>query len=333
VPAGIPVALSELTSIRVGGVPAEILEPKTRDDLVEEVLNLWRSGDDWLILGGGSNVVIADEVPDLHVVHVSNKGIERLGDGHVRVQAGENWDDLVAYACELGWAGIESLSGIPGTVGAAPVQNIGAYGQDVASVITRVEFLDYETHEVVLLENKDLGFGYRDSIFKRGRLGLITWVEFQFATDLPAGSTALMKQRRDEVLGLRASKGMLLSDTDPDSVSCGSFFMNPIVSDKVARTLPLDAPKFENEADDGLTVKLSAAWLIENAGIAKGFSIAGSKAAISSKHALAITNRGGASAEEIVQLASYVQNAVSNRFAINLVPEPTFIGDVTPTAL
>jgi UDP-N-acetylmuramate dehydrogenase len=318
--------LSELTTIGVGGVPAELIECRSCDDLIENALAVWRTGEDWLILGGGSNLVVADEVPELHVIRVANKGIEKLGDGHVRVQAGENWDALVELAVNSGWGGIESLSGIPGTVGAAPVQNIGAYGQEVSNVITRLEFLDYKTRETVILSKDELQFGYRDSIFKRGRIGLITWVEFQFATDLPAGSTALMKQRREEVLEQRAAKGMVLNAADPDTRSCGSFFMNPTVPDRIARTLPFEAPRWESEADDGLTVKLSAAWLIENAGIPKGFQIAGSGAAISSKHCLAITNRGGATAMDVLQLKTFVQERVAARWAIQLVPEPNLIG-------
>ena len=318
--------LSELTTIGVGGVPAELIECRSRDDLIENALAVWRTGEDWLILGGGSNLVVADEVPELHVIRVANKGIEKLGDGHVRVQAGENWDALVELAVNSGWGGIESLSGIPGTVGAAPVQNIGAYGQEVSNVISRLEFLDYKTRETVILSKDELQFGYRDSIFKRGRIGLITWVEFQFATDLPSGSTALMKQRREEVLEQRAGKGMVLNPADPDTRSCGSFFMNPIVPDRIARTLPFEAPRWESEADDGLTVKLSAAWLIENAGIPKGFQIAGSGAAISSKHCLAITNRGGATALDVLQLKTFVQERVAARWAIQLVPEPNLIG-------
>jgi UDP-N-acetylmuramate dehydrogenase len=318
--------LSELTTIGVGGVPAELIECHSRDDLIENALAVWRTGEDWLILGGGSNLVVADEVPELHVIRVANKGIEKLGDGHVRVQAGENWDALVELAVNSGWGGIESLSGIPGTVGAAPVQNIGAYGQEVSNVISRLEFLDYKTRETVILSNDELQFGYRDSIFKRGRIGLITWVEFQFATDLPAGSAALMQQRRQEVLEQRAGKGMVLNPADPDTRSCGSFFMNPIVPDRIARTLPFEAPRWESEADDGLTVKLSAAWLIENAGIPKGFQIAGSGAAISSKHCLAITNRGGATAMDVLQLKTFVQERVAARWAIQLVPEPNLIG-------
>ena len=340
--------LSELTTMRVGGTPAEIYVAKTRDDLVEHTLNVWRSGEDWLILGGGSNVVIADDVSDLHVIKVENMGIEPVRNKDdsrvvVRVQAGEDWDGFVNHTVKAGLAGIEAMSGIPGTVGAAPVQNIGAYGQELSDCLVRLEFVDYETQEVAILEAKDLQFGYRDSAIKRGRPGLITWVEFelqkldglsrplystQIAADLGVamGAQVPLKDVRDSVLKLRARKGMLLDPNDADSVSCGSFFTNPIVSDRVARTLPEDAPKYESEEDDGLTVKLSAAWLIENAGIEKGYRIAGSNAAISSKHTLAITNTGGATATEILQLAEYVQMRVSNKYAINLVPEPNLIG-------
>ncbi len=341
-------ALRELTSIRVGGSPSEIFVAKTRDDLIEHTLELWRSGEDWLILGGGSNMVVADDCADLRVVKVENRGIETIRSSSenkvvLRVQAGENWDELVAYTVANGLAGIEAMSGIPGTVGAAPVQNIGAYGQELSDVLLRLEFLDYETHEVAAIEAKDLGFGYRTSIIKRGRPGVITWVELelqkldglsrplystQIAADLGVemGNQVALADVRSSVLKLRASKGMVLSEADPDSVSCGSFFTNPIVSDKTARTLPSEAPKWEDEDDEGLTVKLSAAWLIETAGIGKGFSLPGSGAAISSKHTLAIVNKGGATAQDVLQLASYVQLQVSNRFGINLVPEPNLIG-------
>ena len=343
-----PIALAELTSIRVGGTPAEIYVAKTRDDLVEHTLNVWRSGDDWLILGGGSNMVVADDVSNLRVIKVENLGVEPVRNKDesrvvVRVQAGENWDDFVAHTVKAGLAGIEAMSGIPGTVGAAPVQNIGAYGQELSDSLVRLEFVDYETHEIAVLEAKDLQFGYRDSAIKRGRPGVITWVEFelqkldglsrplystQIAADLcvEMGAQVTLQAVRESVMKLRARKGMVLDVNDPDSVSCGSFFTNPIVTDRVARGLPDDAPKYESEEDDGLTVKLSAAWLIENAGIEKGFHIAGSKAAISSKHTLAIVNTGGATAKEILQLAEYVQVRVSNKFGINLVPEPNLIG-------
>lgn len=340
--------LSELTTIRVGGTPAEIFVAETRDDLIEHTLDVWRSGVDWLVLGGGSNMVVADHVSELHVIKVANLGIEQIRTRDenkviLRVQAGENWDALVAHTVDLGLAGIEAMSGIPGSVGAGPVQNIGAYGQELSDTFIRLEFLDYETGELAILEAKDMAFGYRDSVIKRGRPGLITWVEFelqdlgglsrplystQIAADLGAkmGDQLPLADVRNSVIKLRAAKGMVLDANDPDSVSCGSFFTNPIVSDVFARTLPEDAPRYENEDDDGLTVKLSAAWLIEAAGIGKGFALAGSHAAMSSKHALAIVNRGGATAEEVIQLAGYVQTQVSNRFGLNLVPEPNLIG-------
>jgi UDP-N-acetylmuramate dehydrogenase len=343
-----PHPLADLTSMRVGGTPAEIYAAKTRDDLIEHTLNVWRSGDDWLLLGGGTNMVVADNVENLRVIKVENMGIEPVRNKDetrvvVRVQAGENWDDFVAHTVKAGLAGIEAMSGIPGTVGASPVQNIGAYGQELSDSMVRLEFVDYETHEIAILEAKDLQFGYRDSAIKRGRPGVITWVEFelqkldglsrplystQIAADLGVamGAQVSLEAVRASVLKLRARKGMVIDENDPDSVSCGSFFTNPIVSDRVARGLPDDAPKYESEEDDGLTVKLSAAWLIENAGIEKGFRIAGSRAAISSKHTLAIVNTGGATATEILQLAEYVQVRVSNKFGINLVPEPNLIG-------
>ena len=339
--------LSELTTMRVGGKPAEIIVAKTRDDLIEATLEVWRSGDDWLILGGGSNLVVADEVDDLHVIKVETKGIQRFNGSAenktvLRIQAGENWDDFVEQALELGLAGVEGMAGIPGTVGAGPVQNIGAYGQELSDTFVRLEFVDYETHEIVILDKADLAFGYRDSVIKRGRTGLITWVELELehfgglsapissgqiagAFGAQMGDQLPLREVADSVKKMRATKGMLLNESDPDSVSCGSFFTNPVVSHTFARTLPEVSPRWETLEDDGLTVKLSAAWLIENSGINKGFSLPGSKAAISSKHCLAITNRGGATAAEIVQLANYVQLQVSNRFGITLVPEPNLI--------
>jgi UDP-N-acetylmuramate dehydrogenase len=196
--------LSEYTTIRVGGEPDEIRVAQTRDELIEAARDVWSSGEDWLILGGGSNVVINDDPANLQVIKVETKGIERVAQGHLRVQAGENWDDFVAYTVNHGLAGVESLSGIPGTVGAAPVQNIGAYGQELAETFVRCEFLDYETGELQTLEKVDMQFGYRDSALKRGKAGVITWVEFQLLADLPAGSTELLKSRRIEVLEQRA---------------------------------------------------------------------------------------------------------------------------------
>ena len=338
--------LSTLTTMRVGGTPAEIIPCHSANDIVNNALALWQSGNDWLALGGGSNVVIADEISNLHVLQILNKGIEiqKLEGKEIwKIQAGEDWDELVAKTVDAGLAGIEAMSGIPGSVGASPVQNIGAYGQELSDVFLRAEFLDYETGELQILGPREMQFGYRDSALKRGKVGIITWVEIellnlegksrplystQIAADLRAemGSQQNLVDVRSSVLKLRSQKGMLLKSDDPDSVSCGSFFTNPIVSDSFARTLPFDAPKWESAEDDGLTVKLSAAWLIEQSGITKGFSLPGSKAAISSKHALAITNRGNSSATEVVELARFIQERVSAKFGINLVPEPNLIG-------
>lgn len=319
-------SLSELTTIHVGGSPKHIHIANTRDELVSIAKDVWGRTENWLVLGGGSNMVCADELDDLEVILVRNLGVEHMGQGRVRVQAGEDWNDFVIHTAKQGLAGIESLAGIPGTVGAAPIQNIGAYGQELSLTLHSLEFLDYETGELHVMSKTDCEFGYRDSIFKRGKQGIITWVEFQFFTDLPAAHNELLEARVEEVIELRASKGMVLDDNDHDTWSCGSFFTNPIVSEAFAKTLPLDSPQWPTEADDGLTVKLSAAWLIEKSGIHKGFALPGSKAAISSKHALAITNKGGATADEVIQLARYIQTQVSNKFGINLVPEPNLIG-------
>jgi UDP-N-acetylmuramate dehydrogenase len=339
-------ALSDLTSIRVGGVPLSITSCATREELIAAAKKIWATGDDWMVLGGGTNCVFGSDVSSLHVLKVETTGIEKSkSDGKQvwKIPAGVDWDELVAEAVSEGLAGIEGMSGIPGTCGAAPVQNIGAYGQELSDVFLRAEFLDYETGELVILEPKDLKFGYRDSAIKRGRSGIITWIEIELidldglsrplysgqiagALNSQMGEHVKLSDVRDSVLSLRAAKGMVLDEKDPNSVSCGSFFTNPIVSDSFARTIPNDCQKWESKEDDGLTVKLSAAWLIEDAGIGKGFSLPGSKAAISSKHALAIVNRGGATGEQIAELARFIQERVAAKFGINLVPEPNLIG-------
>lgn len=310
-------SLSQLTTIRVGGEPQQLYFADTKQELIDYSKKVWAETDNWLIIGCGSNVVASDDLSAWQVVLVETKGIEVVGK-RVIVQAGEIWGSFVDTANQNGWAGIESLAGIPGTVGASPIQNIGAYGQEVASVIASVEFLDYELQEVITLDNKFCEFGYRDSVFKRGRKGVVLAVEFEFGQADPEE----LKRKSAEVIAQRKAKGMVLDKPDHDTWSCGSFFMNPVVSESFARTLPMDAPKWEV----GEQVKLSAAWLIEQAGIAKGFSLPGSKAAISTKHALAITNRGGATAKEIVELASFIQQTVANRFGITLVPEPNLVG-------
>ncbi|MFE4952352.1 UDP-N-acetylmuramate dehydrogenase [Leifsonia sp. NPDC056665] len=369
--------LSELTTMRVGGVPETLVAPADTDALVAAAREVWASDVDWLLLGGGSNTVASDEGFDGTVIRVVTRGVERLeapeGRVRLRVQAGEPWDDVVALTVRNGWSGIEALSGIPGSTGAAPVQNIGAYGQELESALLGVDFLDASTGEVRRLTRADLDLGYRTSAFKRGLLGIVLTVELELADNsvpggvgaplsapiayaqladslgVPLGSRVPVAELRRAVLALRASKGMVLDPADPDSVSAGSFFTNPIVSESFARSLPANAPRWpvtplEPDIVIGLPaggvhpldipplahgpydVKLSAAWLIENAGIRRGFSLPGSGAGISSKHTLAIVNRGHASAADIGQLASFIQARVQAEFGVLLHPEPILVG-------
>ncbi|CAD5990840.1 UDP-N-acetylenolpyruvoylglucosamine reductase [Agreia sp. COWG] len=384
------VPLGPMTTLRVGGPASRIVEPTGEPALLQTALGVWRTGDDWVVLGGGSNVVVSDDGFDGTVIRVATRGIARIvapsGAVRLRVQAGEPWDDLVAYTVEHGWSGLEALSGIPGSTGASPIQNIGAYGQEVGDSLVSVDFLDYGTGRVERIARDELELGYRTSVFKRGKRGVVLSVTFSL-TDAGTDASALgdpivypqlaqalgvsvgdrvpLVDVRRAVLTLRASKGMVLDTSDPDSVSAGSFFTNPIVGENFARGLPSDAPRWLVEPEaaplvvalpdpaTGLSldvsarldasvagasgagasrtarepqVKLSAAWLIERAGITRGFSLPGSRAAISSKHTLAIVNRGGASAADIGELARYIQNRVSAEFGVLLHPEPVYVG-------
>jgi len=337
--------LSDYTTLRVGGPAAELLEPTTPDELVATAQRVWDDGGAWLVLGGGSNVVLADSGFGGSVIRVLTRGIEQLptdddGRTHLRVQAGEPWDDLVAYTVEHGLAGIEALSGIPGSTGAAPIQNIGAYGQEIASSLIAVDFIDAVTGERAWLDADELGLAYRTSELKAGRRGLVVAVELALekteglsapivfpqlasALGVELGTRLPLTDVRAAVLALRASKGMLLNPDDPDSVSVGSFFTNPIVSADFARGLPTDAPRWPS--DEG-TVKLSAAWLIERSGITRGFRLPGSRVAVSSKHTLAIVNTGGGTATEVGELARYIQTRVLTGFGVILQPEPVLVG-------
>lgn len=371
--------LSDLTTLRVGG-PAERLVPATtREALVAAVLDDWSHGDEPLILGGGSNTLASDEGFDGTVVQVATRGIERLeaepGTVRLRVEAGESWDGLVAYAVENGWSGIEALSGIPGSSGAAPIQNIGAYGQELESALVSVDLLDRDLLEVVRVPAADLELGYRTSVLKRhggsvperdgvvvsleldllddaGLSAPIAYAQLASALGVDLGARLPIADVRRTVLALRSSKGMVLDGADPDTFSAGSFFTNPIVSESFARSLPADAPRWPiDEGSDatvviplgewdgslpapspapsfehGARVKLSAAWLIERAGIRRGFRLPGSRAGISTKHTLALTNTGGATADEIAALARFVQARVAAEFGVVLQPEPVFVG-------
>jgi UDP-N-acetylmuramate dehydrogenase len=261
--------LRELTTIRVGGAAAELVAPQTREQLIETARSVWATGDDWIALGGGSNLVVADEGVPGTVIHVVTRGIERLPgkDLVVRVQAGEPWDGLVAAAVEQGWAGIEALSGIPGSCGAAPIQNIGAYGQELSSTLVSIEFLDYLSGDLLRLPAAELELGYRRSALKDGRVGIVISIDLalsqnhgalsdpidyaQLATALrvSVGDRLPVAEVRLAVLALRGAKGMLLDPADPDSASVGSFFTNPIVSPEFARSLPSDVPRWPVETE------------------------------------------------------------------------------------
>lgn len=336
--------LSVFTTLGVGGPAQRFVSPTTADELIEATREVWATGEEWLVLGGGSNMVVSDDGFDGTVIRVVTSGIEDLpataGTVRLRVQAGESWDDLVTAVVDRGLAGIEGMAGIPGSTGAGPIQNIGAYGQELSESISGVQFLDYETGELLHLDIRELGLGYRTSVFKRGRRGLVVSVDLHLTDDgglsrplesqqLASAVGAEMFDRipvadvRDAVLTLRRAKGMVLDPDVADSRSAGSYFTNPIVGESFARRLPWDAARWPHEADQ---VKLSAAWLIERAGISRGFSLPGSRAAISSRHTLAITNRGEASAAEVTELARFVQERVRNEFGVALQPEPVYVG-------
>ncbi len=360
------VRLSELTTLRVGGPALRMSAPTTRDELISAALDIWSGADEWLVLGGGSNVVVSDDGIDGDVLRVATRGIERTSGSADRPglasAAGESWDAVVEFAIADGLAGVEALSGIPGSAGAAPIQNIGAYGQELSDSLVAVEFLDFATGAVTRLPASGLRLGYRSSALKGGRLGIVLGIELELtahidglsrpiayeqlarALDVAVGARVPLTEVRAAVIALRASKGMILDAADPDSVSAGSFFTNPIVSENFARGLPSDAPRWPTEpepaplvlplggpipappASGGYSVKLSAAWLIERAGISRGFALPGSGAAISSKHTLSIINRGHATASDVAELARFVQTRVMSEFGVVLQPEPVLVG-------
>ena len=325
-------SLAELTTLRVGGTPNSMVVATTESEIIDAI----SANPDALILGGGSNVLISDEFRG-DVIKIESTGFvndeSACAGAWVTVAAGHNWNDFVASAVANGWTGIEGLAGIPGTVGATPIQNVGAYGQSVRDTIAQVRAWNKKTKSVDTIFAADCEFGYRTSIFKSNP---DTWVILSVTFQLPLGTmsapiafnelAAKLKVElgdrvstsdlQSAVLELRAGKGMVLDSADHDTWSVGSFFMNPRVA-----VAPENAPNWP-EADG--TVKVSAAWLIEQAGLSKGFTLNG-RAALSSKHTLAITNRGNATSADISELADHIVAGVKAKFDIELKPEATFI--------
>ncbi|MBE6483259.1 MAG: UDP-N-acetylmuramate dehydrogenase [Actinomycetaceae bacterium] len=358
-------SLGELTTIGVGGAVASVINAATEEEVIEAVRQADEDGVPVLVLGGGSNILASDETFDGVVVRDTRRDIHLLQEGgcegaNLRVLAGTPWDDFVVHTIENEWMGVEALSGIPGTVGAAPVQNIGAYGQEVAGSIARVRVWDRQAGRPREIPMADLHFGYRSSILKESlRHGwgpspryIVLSVDFQLriaslsapvaykqlasALGVQMGARVPAAELRAAVLELRRSKGMVLDDADRDTYSCGSFFTNPILTAEQADALPEDAPRFpvtdlshtflgkESPEVAGL-VKSSAAWLINHAGFNPGFGLPG-PAALSTKHCLALTNRGGASAAQIRDLARTVRDGVESTFGVRLEPEPVLVG-------
>ena len=334
--------LADHTTLRVGGPADRFVVATTEAEVIEAVADCDRRGEPVLVVGGGSNLLVADDGFRGTVVLVATRGIaadvSACAGASVRVAAGENWEAFVAEAVAREWSGVEALSGIPGSVGATPIQNVGAYGAEVAQTIASVRTWDRERAAQRTFALADCGFGYRTSRFKRepGRY-LVLEVTFQFplaslsgpvayaelarTLGVEVGQRAPAAEVREAVLGLRRGKGMVLDEADHDTWSAGSFFTNPVLTAEQAARLPDDAPRFP--AAGGL-VKTSAAWLIQHAGFGRGFG--GAPASLSTKHALALTNRGGATASDLAALARTVRDGVAARYGVTLVPEVNLVG-------
>jgi len=338
------VPLAPLTTIGIGG-PARFFFRADSVDELRDALRWARENDQRVfILGGGSNLLISDAGFDGLVIQLDLRGItvesEDAQTVMVKAAASEPWDPFVAFTVENGWAGVECLAGIPGSTGATPIQNVGAYGQDVSETIARVETYDRNLGIVVWFTNWECRFGYRSSLFKnyerdryvvlsvtfrlcRNGRATVKYPELQKFVDERGVSLDDLEGVREAVIAIRKRKGMVIDPTDPDTRSDGSFFMNPVLTlaqyDLFARRAP-EAPHFPS----GDEVKLSAAWLIEHAGFTKGFTHG--NVGLSSKHSLAVINRGGGTAAEVVQLVKLIQDAVREKFGVEIHPEPNFIG-------
>jgi UDP-N-acetylmuramate dehydrogenase len=347
------VSLAPLTTLRVGPVARSLITCTSTEQVVAVLRQLDSEADatgngNLLVFSGGSNLVIADTLTDLTAVRLANAAV--TVDGNlVRAEAGAVWDDVVVTAIEHGLGGLECLSGIPGSAGATPVQNVGAYGAEVSDTITRVRVLDRGDGAVRWVSGAELGFGYRTSVLKRaeepereipwlvlevefaldesGRSAPLRYGELTAALNASSGERADPRAVRDAVLALRARKGMVLDADDHDTWSVGSFFTNPVVApdvyERLARDIEGSVPNYP--APDG--VKLAAGWLVERAGFGKGYpDDESAPCRLSTKHALALTNRGGATAEDVIALARTVRDGVHDVFGITLKPEPVLLG-------
>jgi UDP-N-acetylmuramate dehydrogenase len=332
--------LRDYTSLRVGGPAKNFVEVGTESEIIAAIE---AAGDTpILIIGGGTNILVADSGFEGTVIRITSHSmqaeIDACSGATLTIGAGENWDEFVATTLERGFAGLETLSGIPGTVGAAPIQNIGAYGHEVSEFITRVRTYDRQAKGLKTFTNSECDFSYRNSHFKahpgryvvldvqfnlrKGEMTTaITYAELAKKLGVEVGEKAPIEATRKAVLELRGAKGMLLNTNDRDSWSAGSFFTNPIVSQEIAAKLPEGAPQWPTA--DGM-VKTSAAWLIENSGVHKGDSHGGAR--VSTKHVLALTNAGNATATDIAELAKSAQSAVFEKFGITLEAEVNLVG-------
>jgi UDP-N-acetylmuramate dehydrogenase len=339
--------LADVTTLRVGGPATRLVEVTTEAELLDVVRTADAAGEPLLVLGGGSNVVIADEGFDGTVVRIATTGVHvddtascesdniaACGGIILTAQAGESWDDLVARTVADEWVGVEALSGIPGLVGATPMQNVGAYGQEVSDTLWNVRTYDRMDRRIRTFANADCGFGYRTSRFrhtdryvvlqvayqlKQGNLSApVRYAELARVLGVRPGERVKLAEVRDAVIDLRRRKGMVLDPDDHDTWSVGSFFTNPVLAPDA---LPAGAPSWPQP---GGLVKTSAAWLIEQAGFHRGYGTG--PARLSTKHTLALTNRGTARAADLLTLAREVRAGVRAAFGIELMPEPVLVG-------
>jgi UDP-N-acetylmuramate dehydrogenase len=337
--------LAPYTTLRLGGPAGKMLIVTNADEIMQTVRATAATREAVLVLGGGSNVVVADEGFPGTVILIRSTGLQVVDTDDetvtVRVEAGMPWDEVVATAVAEGWSGLECLSGIPGGAGATPIQNVSAYGQEVAETLTAVRVLDRLTDEVRTMTPDECRFGYRTSVFRgsdrwvvlstefrlrrSGQSATVRYAELAQALGVAEGARAPLATVREAVLALRAGKGMVLDPADRDTWSAGSFFLNPLLDNPAWQALRQRCPATPPcwPAGDG-QVKTSAAWLIERAGYGKGYP--GHGVAISSKHSLSLTNRGAGTTAALLALAREIRAGVEQRFGVTLHPEPTLVG-------